>query len=88
MKYLLVYEEIPESTTFYVFEEPTDEQSALLRGAHRTIINCEMNEEQERDAEALSEMLASLPPNVSKHAADGPDLCGPFERVFWAGFAL
>lgn len=39
MKILLVYEMVPEYTSFYVFDEPTPEQLQLLRDTNGLLVN-------------------------------------------------
>lgn len=91
MKVLLVYELVPERTDFYVFTDPTDEQTSALRGSHGTFINSEMTTDEQADAaDFLSELLAELPTNVTKidDTKSFKPIEGPFDRVFHAGFIM
>jgi hypothetical protein len=87
--HLLIYEEIPEKTTYFVFTDPTPLQVQLLRDSHGTFINTEMDEEKEKAADALSVMLDSKPKNMT---AVDPTEVPPFEipvtAIYFAGFAM
>ena len=97
---LLVWEEIPENTRFFVFEKPTEEQLAALNKAHSHTINGD-------DDGTLVDNLANMllwddegetvqpPSNVrevklvnEKTLVPTQPLQGPFDLVFWAGFVL
>jgi hypothetical protein len=57
MKVLLVWEEVPDSTKFFVFDNPSLEDILTLTVAHGGMINCDIPKKQE---EALSLVYAAI----------------------------
>ena len=87
---VLIYEEIPENTSIYVFTNPTVSQSRCLDLAHGTIVNASgQTTVQKRAGDELSVMLAALPANARKLS---PTESGPLNlgrcRLYFAGFML
>lgn len=98
MKTLLIWEEIPEKTRFFVLENLTQTDYEALSSAHGKVINCD----EENDG--MKYLSSSLTPDAKKEEY-GVDLsypdwsvfeikieklsnAGPWDRVFWSGFAL
>jgi hypothetical protein len=77
MKVLLVWEEVPENTKFYVLEGETAELALQCAGQ---FVNS--NNESD-DVDRLSVIIDSLP----SFSADSP-IDGPFDKVVVAGFMM
>jgi hypothetical protein len=78
MKVLLVWEEVPENTKFYVLEGETAELALQCAG-----IFINSNNPEGSPIEQLSELL----PTMKHHDIDSP-IDGPFEKVVVAGFVM
>lgn len=98
MKTLLIWEEIPEKTRFFALTDLTQTDYEALSSAHGKIINCD------DENEGMTFLNAALTPDIKKEKygvdLSYPDWSrfeieiealsnsGPFDRVFWSGFAL
>lgn len=91
MRSLLVYELVPDSTQFFVFTSPTEEQTKLLTTANGVFLNeAELTEEKQDAVDQLNELLADekRPSNVQKLDPTLAPVEGPFDVVYFSGFLL
>lgn len=82
-KLLLIWEEIPENTKLYAFDEGS-ELAKLAEGSAGKFINCDDLEEDD-PIHALSEKLADAEEIGGR---SGNIVQGPFSRVVICGFAM
>lgn len=80
MNVCLVWEQIPESTVVYVFDNLTNEEIATMREAHLHYIN---SGEENDAANWVSEFLQDKDQYIVEHAAEGP-----IDLVVVCGFLL
>ena len=94
MRVLLIWEEIPENTKFFVLDNPTSSDLDHLSGANETIINYSENDDtlwlnsaigDPRYTESIEGASKWFGRDIP--VADLPK-AGAFDQVFWSGFAL
>lgn len=99
MRVLVIWEEIPEDTKFYVIENPTQEQLVMLKKANGQIINYEgpddgalylqrsflLPEHLPEEEQRLDEVSQWISNQIAKEKL--PE-SGPFDLVIWSGFGL
>jgi hypothetical protein len=96
MKVLLVYENIPECTDFFVITDPTEDDLVMLTDAHGKVLNVD----DENDGLAFVNNATCDPKYAepgkpeaakwhdSKITVEQLLSAGPFDQVFWSGFSL
>jgi hypothetical protein len=97
MRVLIIWEEIPENTKFFVIEDATEAQVAMLKRANGQIINYEgPTDGAEWVGRAISKPgewgVDSQPQDAIWHdklveSAKLPE-SGPFDVVIWTGFGM
>lgn len=92
MRVMLIFEQVPETTTFYTFDNPSAELLRLLKACNGKMIN---SDDSTPEMQILSDALASKKEHCGnpKHPlactiTDGVELPpnSAFDRVFLFGF--
>jgi hypothetical protein len=84
MKVLIVWEEIPENTIFYVIEDPNKEVLKTIKEAAGKFIN---TTDENEEVNTLSSWLEDSVSMFTKHEVETP-LEGPFDLVVLCGFIM
>lgn len=84
MRVLIVWEEVPENTTFYVVENPSEDVLETIKGAAGKFIN---TIDENEEVNTLNNWLGDGTLNHTKHEVETP-LEGPFDLVVLCGFIM
>lgn len=84
MRVLIVWEEVPENTTFYVVENPSEDVLETIKGAAGKFIN---TTDENEEVNTLSDWLEDSVSMFTKHEVEAP-LEGPFDLVVLCGFMM